>query len=159
MGFIAAADPASHVTRAFMNASDFTYAMEKLGYIPLRPDGTPFVVNFLENEGGYLLDGAPLNVWFQGVWYQGQPEVAAQYWGQNGVPTPTGSVMQLPVVAMPTEIAATYQAFKAAQSPLGSNTLMIVAAVGIGAFLLFGAGGGRKSKGAGAGDSLSDLNK
>lgn len=142
MGYVAAADPNSKQARAFTNIGDLTQAMEKANYIPLRPDGTPFIVNFLTDEGGYLFDGAPLNVWFDGVWYEGQQEVASRYWGQGGVPTPNESILALPIIPMPGQVAETYQAFKQAQS--SSNTMLYVAA-GVGLFLLYSLAGKSRS--------------
>jgi hypothetical protein len=149
MGFVTAADPASKATRAFTNVVDFTYAMEKLKYIPLRPDGTPFIVHFIADEGGYLMDGAPLNVWFDGVWYEGQKEVAQKYWGSNGVPTPAQTILGLPVVAMPAPIAETYHAFKEQQAGAGglftSGNVMLLAGAGV-LLLLATSVGGSKSR-------------
>jgi hypothetical protein len=146
MGFVAAADPASKVPRIFNDQASLTYAMEKLRFVPLRPDGTPFIVNFLTDEGGYLFDGAPLNVWFDGVWYEGQKEVGQKYWGNNGVPTPSSQVMNIPVVPMPADIAATYQAFKEGQGAgaLLSNPWVLLAG-GIGLVWLL-SGGGKASR-------------
>lgn len=146
MGYIAAADPSSKTPRVFMNPTDLTIALEQLKFIPLRPDGTPFIVNFLVDEGGYLLDGAPLNVWFDGAWYEGQQEVGRKYWGSNGVPLPSQSILSLPVVPMPQAVAETYQAFKSAQGGgLLSNPVLLLAAAAAGLWLLSGAGKGSRT--------------
>ncbi len=146
MASVVASDPASKTPRVFTDPASLTYAMEKLRFIPLRPDGQPFIVNFLTDEGGYLFDGAPLNVWFYGVWYEGQKEVGQKYWGANGVPTPSSQVMSLPVVPMPADVAATYQAFKQSQGAgaLLSNPWVLLAG-GIGLVWLL-SGGGKASR-------------
>jgi hypothetical protein len=129
-----------------MTPTDLTYAIEKLNFIPIRPDGAPFIVNFLTDEGGYLLDGAPMNVWFDGVWYEGQKEVGNKYWGKNGVPMPSSQILSLPVVPMPGDIAETYQAFKASQGGLFSGNTLVYVGLGLLALYAFTRAPGRGSR-------------
>lgn len=119
MSLVVALDPASKVARAFDDIAGLTQAIQVYKYIPIRVDGTPMVVNYLQAEGGYILDGVPMNVLFDGVWLEGQKEVGAKYWGQPGVPYPSQEMLNLPVVPMPAQVQQQYQAYKAAQSALG----------------------------------------
>lgn len=137
MGFIAAADPASKVAYTFTDVGKLHDAIKSYGYIPLRQDGSQYVVQ--EFEGGYLLDGAPINVYIDGEWFQGQQEALASYWAAGTVPKPPNSILGLPVVPMPTDVAANQAAYVASQSSsLGLGSLALPAAVGLGLFLLMG---------------------
>jgi hypothetical protein len=142
MGFMVAADPASKVTRAFTDPVELVHAMENYGFIPLRPDGVPFIVNFLTAEGGHVYDGAPSNVWFEGVWYEGQKEIGSKYWGSDGVPTPNNDVLALPVVPMPEPVLRQYLEFKQNQAASGGlfsgNNMLLYAGLGLAALFLFG---------------------
>ena len=104
MGFIAAADPASKVAYQFTNTGQLAHAIQDYGYIPLRTTGEPFTVQMF--EGGYLLDGAPINVWMGDGWYAGQQELLRPYWSSGSIPTPPADVLGAVVVAMPPDLAA-----------------------------------------------------
>jgi hypothetical protein len=60
----------------------------------VRPDGTAYVTQTF--EGGVLLDGAPLNVYFRGAWYPEQRELLAAHWGKD-IPNPPESIKNLPL--------------------------------------------------------------
>ena len=128
MGTIIAQDPNSHVNQTFADMVTLANAMSAYGYIPVRPDGTPYVVqNF---DGGIIFDGAPLNCYLDGVWYEGQQEAISPHWGKD-VPVPSNAIQALPVVPMPSDIAASTAAFNAAQSARSSipTPLLIAGAV------------------------------
>lgn len=127
MGFIVAADPASRVNTQFFNMESLANAMTNYGFIPIRPDGTPYVVQ--QFEGGLIFDGAPLNVYFDEVWYQGQQELVGPHWGKD-VPVPPPSIQALPVVPMPDTVTAQYQAYKASNAGISTPVLLGVAAIG-----------------------------
>lgn len=146
MGFVAAADPASKVAYTFNNTGQLAHAIQDYGYIPLRPTGEPSTVQMF--QGGYLLDGAPINVWMGEGWYEGQRELLQPYWTSGAIPTPPETVIQAAVVAMPPELAAQTAAANAAAGGFFSNPLFkwgaIAAAVYILAGVAFPKGGGSR---------------
>jgi len=113
---IQAADPASKVAYTFTDVGALHAAIATYSYIPLRADGTPFEVQFLQEYGGYVLDGAPMNVWMDGVWLEGQREAMEPYWSSGQVKRPPEAILNAGVQAMPADIAARTKAYQAAQT-------------------------------------------
>lgn len=152
---ITALDPASKVAYTFSNAANLTEALTK-GWIPILPDGSP--AKTYSFEGGYLVDGAPLNAWFEGVWYEGQPEILKPFWDSGQIQKPPDAFFLLPVVPAPPEVVANYAAFKGApvtvqslleahqQASSGISGLLSnpVVLVGAGLLLLAMFGGSRR---------------
>jgi hypothetical protein len=136
MGFITAADPASKATYVFTNAGQLHDAIKERGYIPVRADLQPYIVQ--EFEGGYLLDGAPLNVYIDGQWFTGQRELLEPYWKAGTIPTPPQSVLDVGMVEMPEEVRETYETFKKSETlfGLGIPTPVLLGAGLLGWFLL-----------------------
>lgn len=114
MAFVAAADPASKVSYVFNDTAQLSNAIENYHFIPIREDGTPFKLQ--KFEGGYLLDGAPINVWMGEGWFEGQQELLRPLWASGEIPSPPSNVIAIPAVPMPAETAQAYQAYKAAGS-------------------------------------------
>ncbi len=143
-GFIAAADPASKVAYQFTDVDTLAVAIRDLGYIPLAPDGSPLLVQ--QFEGGYLLQGAPINVWMGKGWYSGQRELLEPYWQAGTIPTPPASITGAQVVAMPADVAADYAAYKAQDAGLfgGISTPMLLAAGAVALFFFTGTGKGKR---------------
>jgi hypothetical protein len=107
-----AADPASKVVYPFTDVGQLNEAL-KNGYIPIRSDGSPYKVqSFL---GGYLLDGAPLNVWLGLGWYQGQQEALQPYWQNGQIPIPPQMALAATVVPMPAAVAQNFANYQANQ--------------------------------------------
>lgn len=152
---ITAQDPASKVAYTFSNPENFTEALTK-GWIPILPDGSP--AKTYSFEGGYLVQGAPLNAWFNGVWYEGQPDILKPFWDSGQIVKPPDAFFLLPVVPAPAEVVAGYAAFKGApasvttlldayqqaSSGIGALLKNPTVLVGAGALLLFAFVGGRK---------------
>ena len=112
---INAADPVSKVIYPFTSAGQLDGAIAK-GWIPVRANGTAYKVqNF---EGGNLLDGAPENVWFGMGWFAGQQELLQPYWQSGQIPIPPAALLNQPVVAMPADVAANFQAYQTAQQDI-----------------------------------------
>lgn len=109
---VSASDPVSKVAYPFTDVGQLHDAIQK-GWIPIRADGTPFKVQSF--EGGFLLDGAPINVWMGLGWYAGQQEALQPYWQNGQIPIPTTPVLAAPVVAMPADVAANYAGYQAHQ--------------------------------------------
>jgi hypothetical protein len=114
MAFVAAADPASKVSYVFDNTGQLSTAIEDYHFIPIREDGSPFKVQ--KFEGGYLLDGAPINVWMGEGWFSGQQELLRPLWASGEIPTPPANVVAIPAVPMPTEVQQAYETYKAGAS-------------------------------------------
>jgi len=134
MGFIAAADPASKASFVFTDVGQLNDAIKTKGYIPIRSDNQPFIVQ--EFEGGYLLDGAPLNVYIEDEWYDGQRELLEPYWRSGAIPMPSSETLAVGTVALPADVAATYEEFKREQTPFGLGVPTPVL-VGAGLLMLF----------------------
>jgi hypothetical protein len=147
MGFIAAADPASKTAYVFTEVAQLHDAIKMYGFIPLDANGAQMRVQ--EFEGGYLLNGAPINVWMGQGWYSGQQEALRPYWQSGQVPTPPQDVLTAAVYEMPADVAKNYQQFKASRSLFGGSTGLIVAVVAAGAALLWLSGGKSKASGSG----------
>jgi hypothetical protein len=111
---IQAADPASKTIYTFTDVGALHNAIKEYHYIPLRADGSPFEVQYLQEYDGYLLDGAPLNVWMDGVWLEGQKEALASYWNSGQVRQPPANILQAGAVPMPPEVAERTAAARAA---------------------------------------------
>jgi hypothetical protein len=155
MGRLVALDPQTRSPYTFTNAVGFTDALERFGVVPILPDGTPLPVYSF--EGGYLVGGAPLNVWFDQIWYEGQQEILAAHWQSGEIMQPDQALLALPIVEPTAEVLATYAAYKgtpeaqtlteayqSAPGPLSSP--MLIAGFGVLALLMF-SGGRRRSGG------------
>ena len=130
MGYIKAADPASKVIYLLFSVEEAGQAFD-LGYILVREDGSQALVQRF--EGGHLMDGAPLNVYFSGVWYQGQKELLEPEWAAGRIPRPPEALVQLPVEGMPDPVREQYEGYKAAEAAgVGFNwqTVALVAGAG-----------------------------
>ncbi len=101
-----AADPASKTIYTFTDVTALHNAIKMYGYIPVHADGTPFNTQYLQEYDGYLLDGAPLNVWLNGVWLEGQQEALTPLWNSGQVPRPPANLMSAGAVPMPPEVQA-----------------------------------------------------
>ena len=112
---ISAMDPVTKVVTTFTDVGQLHGAIQQFNFIPLHADGTPYKVQFF--EGGYLLDGAPINVWMGLGWYAGQQEALQPYWQSGQIPIPT-TVLQQKVVPMPASVAANFQSYQASQQNL-----------------------------------------
>lgn len=95
-----------------MTAGELHEAIKE-GYAPVRPDGSLYIVT--DFQGGFLLDGAPLNTWIDGVWFDGQREALTSYWQSGAIPMPPANVMNLPVVPMPEDVAGNHDVYTATQ--------------------------------------------
>lgn len=112
---VSASDPVSKVAYPFTDVGQLNDAI-KGGWIPLRPDGTPYKVqSFL---GGYLMDGAPLNVWLGLPWYAGQQEALLPYWQNGQIPTPPAAILGVQVQPMPADVAANFATYQAQQADI-----------------------------------------
>lgn len=160
---IAAIDPASKVARTFTSQDELAQAIQSQGWIPIHTDGSPFDVKFLEAEGGFVIDGAPLNVYFEGVWYQGQKEVLQPYIDAGQVPMPDQSTWNLPTVPMPEAILSQYVEFKRVTGQ--PTSAAVTGEAGFGNMALIGGGlllaalflfSGKKSPASGA-EGFSDF--
>lgn len=117
MGRLTLADPASKATYTFTTVPDVHNAIKNYGYIPIRSDNSQFLVQ--EFEGGYLLDGAPINIYINGHWGEGQKELLEPYWQNGSIPRPSADILNLPVEPLSPETQANYEAYQAAQTPFG----------------------------------------
>jgi len=106
MGFISALDPASHTAIVFTDTLSLSNAIDTHHVTPLRPTGEPFTLQRF--EGGWLLDGAPINVYIDGYWYQGQQELLAPYWQQGTIPMPPQNVLAEAERPLPSSVAWQY---------------------------------------------------
>jgi len=112
---INAINPISKVTEVFTDVGQLDTAINN-GYIPIHADGSPYKVQSF--EGGHLLDGAPLNVWFGFGWYQGQQQELLPYWQSGQIPTPPNTVLGITTVPMPAAVQANWQAYMTAQQDI-----------------------------------------
>jgi hypothetical protein len=104
------------------------------GYIPIRADGTAMKVQ--QFEGGYLFDGAPINVWLGMGWYTGQKELLQPFWASGQIPTPPSGEYNDPTVQMPAAVQAQWQAYHARQGDiLGVPWYWWAAGIGVYLFL------------------------
>jgi len=135
--FIAAADPASKVAAMFTTPEDFGAALAK-GYIPVRQDGTAYVTQTF--EGGVLLDGAPLNVYFRGLWYPEQRELLAPHWGKD-IPKPADSIINLPLTtdAEAQQALVDYHGWKSSVDSIAGipTQWLLIGAAGVAAWWFF----------------------
>ena len=131
---ISAADPASKIAYTFTDTGSLHTAIKTYGFIPLRKDGSPFVTVYLEEYDGYVLDGAPINVWMQGYWFEGQREAMEPYWTSGKVQRPAANILDAGSQPMPEAIrlqTEVYQTAKANQNMffgMDSGTLLAVGA-------------------------------
>lgn len=86
------------------------------GYQPIRANGTPFQVQSF--EGGHLLDGAPLNVWFGLGWYAGQQQELQPYWNNGQIPIPPQAQLAATTVPMPAAVYANWQNYMTQQESI-----------------------------------------
>ena len=121
---VQAADPASKTIYTFTDTGALHNAIKLYGYIPVHPDGTPMQTVYLQEYDGYVLDGAPVNVWIDGVWLEGQKEALANYWNSGQVMRPPADIANAGAVPMPAEVAERTAAY---QSTLGMNTGTLLA--------------------------------
>jgi hypothetical protein len=133
MGFIAAADPVSKVAYVFTDIGQLHDAIKTRGYIPVRPDNTAYRVQ--EFEGGYLLDGAPLNVYIQDRWFDGQTELLQPYWESGAIPQPPLDVLNRQTIEMPEEDATRWAEYQESQNVLGLPTPLLLGIAAVGALL------------------------
>lgn len=84
-GWCALLDPNGNEvkTGSMAQLNNWLYAQ----YTPLRDDGTPAMVQVF--DGGWLIDGNPLNVWLGCGWLPGQQTVLAPFVTAGEVATPT----------------------------------------------------------------------
>lgn len=150
MSTVIASDPASHTNYTFTDVGALHNAIKEYGYIPLRADGSPYNIQYLQEYDGYLLDGAPLNVWINGTWLEGQQEALVPYWNSGKVPRPPANVLQETVEPMPPDVAERTAAAQAAAKGGGLFGLdqgtLIAVGVGLVAILWLSQGGGKGSR-------------
>lgn len=73
------------------------------GWIALSPQDEELPAQFF--EGGWLVQGAPLNVWFGVGWFDGQRELLEPFWTSGEIPTPPAELLDAVTVQMPEHIA------------------------------------------------------
>jgi len=115
---INAIDPASKIAYTFIEIGALHNAIKDYGFIPIRSDGTPMTVVYLKEYDGYILDGAPINVWMTGEWLEGQQEALMPFWNSGQIQKPTGHALTAPVVPMPPEVKAQTEAYQKGQTGL-----------------------------------------
>lgn len=137
MAAILAKDPATNQVYSFTDTGSLDNAIGNYHYIPVDSAGVPYVVqNF---EGGHLLNGAPENTYLFGVWYAGQKELLQTYWQKGQIPTPAADILNLPVVPMPGDVAASYQQYEVAQASAPTIPTWLWLVAGAGALYFLGA--------------------
>lgn len=146
-----AADPASKTVYTFTDVGALHNAIKQYHYIPLRPDGTPAETQYLQEYDGYIVDGAPLNVWINGAWLDGQKEALEPYWNSGQVRRPAPAILNLGSTPMPVEVqertAAAQAAAHASGGLFGMDTGTLVAlGAGVVAIWWLSQGGGRGSR-------------
>jgi len=124
MNSIQAADPASKTIYTFTDTGALHNAIKLYGYIPVHPDGTPFSTVYLKEYDGYILDGAPINVWIDGVWLEGQKEALQPYWNSGQIPLPPANLSNAGSVPMPAEVKERTEAYR---QTLGMDTGTLLA--------------------------------
>lgn len=107
MGTVNAINPEDKKVYTFSVTGDLNNAIDVFKYTPIRPDGTPYVTQ--SAHGGWLLDGAPLNVYIEGVWFDGQKELLTPDWNSGTVPRPSAAILAVGSAPMPADVAANYQ--------------------------------------------------
>ena len=112
---IQAADPASKTAYTFTDVGALHNAIKIYNYIPLRPDGSPFKTQYLQEYDGYVLDGAPINVWMLGYWLEGQKAAMEPYWNSGQIPRPVANILNTNVQPMPAAVAAQTAAYQESQ--------------------------------------------
>jgi hypothetical protein len=154
------ADPKSKVTSVWSDGVRASIAIRDEGYIPILDDGTPATVNLF--EGGYLVQGAPMNAWIQGVWYTGQKEIVAPFIQSGQVPQPPQAIWNLPVVDPPADVLQQYAGAKGVPDAtslldayqrggaIGGTDWTTLAMIGAGALILFFVLPGRRKSAGGA---------
>lgn len=112
-------DPKSRTPLTVASIDQFNYYVVSGGYVPIHADNTAMQVNSF--EGGYLVDGAPLNVWLSGYWYDGQQDILASFWNSGQIPKPPAQLLALPSIPAPADVVANYAAQKGVP---GATTLV-----------------------------------
>lgn len=137
MSAVQAADPASKTIYTFTDVGALHNAIKMYGYIPVHADGSPFKTQYLQEYDGYVIDGAPLNVWIDGVWLEGQREAMEPLWSSGQVPRPPANILNAGAVPMPPEVQQRTAAYQAAHAGglFGMDTGTLVA-VGAGVLAL-----------------------
>jgi len=150
MNPVQAQDPASHVTYTFTDVGALHNAIKQYGYQPVHADGSPFETQYLQEYDGYILDGAPINVWIDGEWLEGQKEALQPYWASGQIRQPAPAILNAGVVPMPPEVQERTAAAQAAAKGGGlfgmdTGTLLTLGAAGVALWWL-SKGGGRGSR-------------
>lgn len=101
---VEALNPKDGIVYTFSAVGDLHDAIADFGYVPVRPNGTYYIVQTIDR--GYVMDGAPLNVYILGVWYEGQKELLSPYWADGTIVRPSDEIISLPVVPMPDDVKA-----------------------------------------------------
>jgi hypothetical protein len=150
-------DPQTKVSSVFTDAQRASVMIRDSGFIPLLDDGTAATVNLF--EGGYLVQGAPLNAWTNEYWYTGQKQIILPFIQSGQVPQPPARIWNLPEYDPPADVLAQYAGAKGVPQatslldayqtgkPIGGGTdlLLIAGAAVLGLLFLF-----RRGKSAGA---------
>ena len=136
MNPVQAADPASKTIYTFTDVGALHNAIKEYGYIPVHADGSPFETQYLQEYDGYLLDGAPINVWMDGEWMEGQREALEPYWASGQIRKPPAAILSAGVVPMPPEVQQRTAAAQAAATGGGlfgmdTGTLVAIGAAGL----------------------------
>ncbi len=131
-----AADPASKQIYTFTDVGALHNAIKIYQYIPVHEDGSPFNTQYLQEYDGYVLDGAPINVWLDGVWLEGQKEAMAPYWASGQIQKPPANILNAGAVPMPPDVQERTAAAQAAAHSGGifgmdTGTVVAVAAAGL----------------------------
>jgi hypothetical protein len=117
------ADPNAKVSYPFTTVEQVGFGLQQ-GYIPIRADGTPMKVQ--QFEGGFLFDGAPINVWLGLGWYTGQKELLLPFWQSGQIPMPPPNILNADIVPMPAQVEAQWETYHAGQqSILGLPFLLL----------------------------------
>lgn len=125
---VQAADPASKTIYTFTDTGALHNAIKVYGYIPVHADGTPMDTVYLKEYDGYILDGAPINVWIDGVWLEGQKEAMEAYWTSGQVRRPPADILNAGAIPMPAEVKAQTEAYQRTQAGfLGMDTGTLLA--------------------------------
>jgi hypothetical protein len=148
---VQAVDPNSKTTYTFTDVGALHNAIKLYNYIPVHTDGTPFKTQYLQEVDGYVLDGAPINVWMEGVWLTGQKDILQKYWAAGSVPQPPANVMNAGEVPMPAQVQAQTAAYQAMQGGLFGMDTGTLVAVGVGVLAIFWLSSGKKGRRGGDG--------
>lgn len=115
MATIKAASPQGQIY-TFSNTGALHDAIKSYGYAPLHSDNSKFVVQPI--FGGYVLDGAPINWWIEGVWYEGQKEALAPLWANGSIMQPPADVVATAPVPMPPAVLENWTNYQKNQNTI-----------------------------------------